>query len=352
MENRKPDGMTPLSASRIKTLENCSWLYWVNYHLKLPQIQNEGAKKGDICHRVFELLLDKKHNKKFKKIITSDSITEIPAIERLIKIYAKKLQLELNHEKSLQIHRMIMVGLKTDFFVKGGKIISPEYKFEIYNENPEYLIKGFIDKPAVKKDTIIIDDFKSSKKKYEGEDNESNIQAMMYSLASTKLWPDKKPLVRFIFLQFPEEPLMPVSFNSDTLKGFEYYLASIQKRVNEFSEGCATRDFAFDKANVGAGEFKGKLICGYATYPNQKKKDGNPMWHCPYKFAFHYYAIKKNDVLVYTTFDANVVLKEGETIHPMKYDGCPKFRNVLNNFDTPTISIKGKPEFVNVLDDF
>jgi len=32
-----------LSASRIKTLETCSWVYWNNYHAKIPQTQNDGS---------------------------------------------------------------------------------------------------------------------------------------------------------------------------------------------------------------------------------------------------------------------------------------------------------------------
>ena len=49
-----------LSASRLKTLETCSWSYWCNYHLKLPQKQNEGALRGTVCHLVFEMLVKKK----------------------------------------------------------------------------------------------------------------------------------------------------------------------------------------------------------------------------------------------------------------------------------------------------
>ena len=56
-----------LSASRLKTLETCSWSYWCNYHLKLPQKQNEGALRGTVCHLVFEMLVKKKHKKRLIK---------------------------------------------------------------------------------------------------------------------------------------------------------------------------------------------------------------------------------------------------------------------------------------------
>ena len=34
-----------LSASRIKTLQSCSWSYYSNYVLKLPQTNNSGAMR-------------------------------------------------------------------------------------------------------------------------------------------------------------------------------------------------------------------------------------------------------------------------------------------------------------------
>jgi len=52
MDNPK----TALSASRIKTVEGCSWLYWCKYKLKLPDASNDGAKRGSICHLIFEHL--------------------------------------------------------------------------------------------------------------------------------------------------------------------------------------------------------------------------------------------------------------------------------------------------------
>jgi hypothetical protein len=354
MENEKPS-LKALSASRIKTLENCSWLYWVTYHLKLPQIQNDGAKKGEVCHSIFELLLSPKHKEKFNQIVKIGSVAAIKSVERLIRRYLKKLELDsLDSKLFLQIDQMIMVGLKTDFFVKGGKLVAPEFKFDIINETPKYYIRGFIDKPYLTDKSVIIDDFKSSKKKFSGEDEESNVQAMIYSLAALKLWPDKTPRVRFIFLQFPDDPMMKVKFSKDSLKGFEYYLAETQEKVDSFSEKEAKRGFAFDKEDSKAGEFKGRLICGRASFLGQKKKDGTIMWHCPYKFGFKYYALKKDGTVLKSAFKKEKLQpKEGEVVEEMTYDGCPRFNNVLNTFGNTIVQeIRGKLKSVNVLDDF
>jgi hypothetical protein len=354
MENEKPN-LKALSASRIKTLENCSWLYWSTYHLKLPQIQNDGAKKGEVCHSIFELLLSPKHKKKFDIITKNGSVYSVKSIWRLVRNYLKRLELDyLDPKLTLQIDQMIMVGLKSDFFVKGGTLVAPEFKFDIFNEEPRYYIKGFIDKPFIKDKVVIIDDFKSSKKKFTGEDEESNVQAMIYSLAAKKLWPDKTPKVRFIFLQFPDDPLMKVSFSKDSLKGFEYYLAEIQEQVDNFNEKDAKKAFAYDKEAATGGEFKGKLLCGFASSPDEKKKDGTKKWHCPYKFAFKYYVLKKDGVIVKSAFgEDKLKVKEGESIEEMTYEGCPKFRNVLNTFgDTPIQPLRAKLKPTNVLDDF
>lgn len=357
MEGKIPDKeqLTPISASRIKTLENCSWMYWSNYHLKLPQKQNDGARKGDFCHQVFEHLLNKKHFKKFKTIIKKDSVTAVPSISRFILRVAKKNGLELTPEILKQLDQMILVGLKNDFFVKGGILVEPEYRFDILSESPKYHLKGFMDKPFIRGDEIIIDDFKSSKKKFEGEDEESNLQALFYSLAATKIWPQLTPTVRFIFLQFPDDPMMEVKFSKDTLKGFEFYLEQVQYQVSNFSEKDAKKNFAADIEPSGK-EFKGRLLCGFAKFPGQKKKDGSPMWHCPYAFAFDYFIVKKpTGEFAYSALkQESIKLKPGEKIERAHYEGCPKFKNALDSFHTaPTkLELKGKTKLLNVLDDF
>ena len=58
-----------LSASKIKTLKSCSWLYWCKYHLKLPDKTNDGALKGEIVHLVFECLGKERHRKHYDNIL-------------------------------------------------------------------------------------------------------------------------------------------------------------------------------------------------------------------------------------------------------------------------------------------
>ena len=223
-----------LSASRIKTLETCSWVYWNNYHTKVPQRSNDGSDRGTICHTIFELLLNKRHLKNYKRIIKKNAIDGDKGVDKLVKKLSAKVKLDESNYKLL--NDMILVGLKNDFFGEGGEIVKPEYDFDIANEEPKYHIKGFIDKPIKIKKEMHIIDYKSSKYKFRGDDLEANIQAMMYSLASKKLWPKLKPIVKFLFLRFPKQPIQELVFTDEQIKGFEHYLEHINDYINKFNE--------------------------------------------------------------------------------------------------------------------
>ena len=262
-----------LSASRIKTLETCSWVYWNNYHTKVPQRSNDGSDRGTICHTVFELLLNKRHLKNYKRIIKKNAIDGDKGVDKLVKKLSAKVKLDESNYKLL--NDMILVGLKNDFFGEGGEIIKPEYDFNIQNDEPKYHIRGFIDKPIKIKKEMHIIDYKSSKYKFRGDDLEANIQAMMYSLASKKLWPKLKPIVKFLFLRFPKQPIQELVFDDNQIKGFEHYLEHINDYVNKFDEESARSNFAVDSV-------KNKWMCQVGG------------WKCPYKDPYKYY-VKVND---------------------------------------------------------
>jgi len=322
MEN---ENLKILSASRIKTLETCSWVYWNNYHTKVPQSQNDGALRGTICHTIFELLLSPKHKNHFDKIIKKNSIKGSKPVTRLVK--RLKAKVGLNESNFELLDQMILVGLKNDFFGEGGKIVKPEYSFEIKNDQPKYHIKGFIDKPIKKKKEMHIIDYKSSKYKFRGDDLEANIQAMMYSLASKKLWPKLKPIVKFLFLRFPKQPIQELSFTEEQINGFEYYLEHINDYINNFNEDSA-------KANFAADNEKNKWMCQIGG------------WKCPYKDPFEYYVkLNKNNEIIETSLQNNFKDLSGFTVEKRKYQGCPKWNT----------NSKRKDEFLektNKTDDF
>lgn len=298
-----------LSASRVKTLETCSWIYWCKYHLNLPDKSNDGALRGTICHSVFEILVKKRHKKHFTLMMTNGLIKSSPAIDRLVIKLLKKSEI-YTEENYKMIDEMILVGLKNDFFGgKGGRIDKPEQEFNIENESPEYKIRGFIDKPILydKKKTVKIVDYKSSKYKFRGDDLKSNLQAMMYSLASKKIWPGYKPIIEFLFLRHPKQPLQQLEFTDEQIGGFERYLEHVNGIVNGFSEKDSNSNFAFsDKKN--------KWMCGVGS------------WVCPFKNSFEYYSLVEDGKVIKSSFKNDLeVSSENQKIEKKTYSGCPKF---------------------------
>ena len=110
-----PELQTPLSASRIKTAQSCSWLYWCKYKLKLPDKSNDGARRGSICHLVFEVLGAKGRKKYYNKIIKSQDVFAVPSIERLILKHATREGID-DPENVELMKDMIFNGLSYDFF--------------------------------------------------------------------------------------------------------------------------------------------------------------------------------------------------------------------------------------------
>ena len=323
--------LIPISASRLKVCKDCSWLYWSKYHLKLPDTTNKGALSGTCCHTVFECLLNPRHREKHAAILTVPAtIKNCPAIDRYVRTYCQKYKLDNDSYKL--IDAMIVVGLAYDFYCEKGNAgnLMPERKFDITNQEPRYRIMGFIDKTAEyqQKGLLRIVDYKSSKRQFEGKDLDSNVQAMMYSLAARTFAPDLQPIVEFIFLQFPASPVQRLKFSEATLTGFEHYLADVSKKLSKFGLKEAMSDYAADKDMPDEG-FSGPLMCGRAKEKGEMKKDGTPKYACQYKFPFRYFSLCREDGTAISSAFSEDDLKpdeaKGEFVVALNYLGCPRW---------------------------
>jgi hypothetical protein len=323
-----------LSASRIKTLQSCSWIYNCNYHLKLPQKNNSGAKRGTIAHLIFEVLANPRHSKYLKEIETSNTCLKISSIFKLIKKTAKKEKLDLNEDvpplkkggetiSCLKcIDEMIIVGLRFDFLDSLTNLIGSEIEFDFENESPKYRIGGFIDRVFEKNNQLIIRDFKSSKQLFKGEELTSNMQAMIYALAMRKKYGEQYQdiLVKFLFLRYPQKPEQDCpQFSQQELDGFEYFLEYISKYLQNFDETKAL-------SNLAAHSYEKKWMC--------KTKSG---WKCPYIDKFEYKVLLDNNKKIIKSIHAdeefsNAEIKDGMTIEARIYEGCPAWKKD-NEFD-------------------
>jgi hypothetical protein len=204
---------------------------------------------------------------------------------------------------------MIVVGLQYDFFgPKGSEVIGIEEKFLLDKTDPTYKAMGFIDKVVKKGKKIRIVDYKSSKYKFKGEELTSNIQAMMYTLAAHKMWPDIKDIVvEFLFLRFPKSASQEIRVTEEQLAGFEHYLEHVYKIINKFTEPDAKLNYAADSQHS-------QWLC----------KAGKT-WRCPYLDPVDYYVLKNEEgEVVKSAFkEEDLKIKDSHTIEKMHYVGCP-----------------------------
>jgi len=306
-----------LSASKIKTAESCSWLYYSKYILRLPDTGNSGSSRGTICHLIFELLLNDRHKKYFDDLCSGKAgVIKNPCIHRLILKHAKKLKVDDEENLDL-IYDMIQTGLQTDFYCEGAISVEPEKEFLF--EEKDYLLNGFIDKLAFyDENKCKISDYKSSKKKFSKEEIDFNLQNLIYSLAVYK---EKNiiPDVDFIFLKFKKQAIQQAPKpTKEQLAGFEAYLSYIAKQLASFDEKSST-------SSLAATSVKKKWMCG---------SDVEGKWICPSRLPVVYYiGLDDKDKFVKSSFDRKD-LEDNEKIvliNKIDYKGCPFWRK-----DDPT----------------
>ena len=346
MSNSFARELTPLSASRVKKLQACSWSYWCTYKLKLPEKSNEGASRGTICHLIFELLGRRRHLKHYEQIILKDSVFESPPIKRLILYHAKKL--EVNDEANLNlIDDMILAGLHFDFF--GGRkgkpstaISEKSFDITVQESNKYYRIRGFIDKLFLYKNNTeaIIRDFKSSKSIYKGHELDDNLQDLLYTLAVKKIFPKiDKSITQFLFLKFDLEGKgnleMPVISDAE-LEGLEIFLSQIQGDIQNFNEKAAHSNFAATQGYPKDGTFGGLLMCGKDGFKQSYGKavrdaEGNKIkaYICPFRKPMDYYVFfNESGKIIKSCFtddfpDTLSRLPSTVSFEKRSYAGCP-----------------------------
>ena len=156
---------------------------------------------------------------------------------------------------------------------------------------------------------------------FKGEELESNIQAMMYSLAVRKKYAKQKEvLVKFLFLRYPDNPERECPhFTEEQLIGFEHYLEYLNGYLTNFDEKKG-------KSNFAANDFAKKWMC--------QTKSG---WRCPYLDPIDYKVLldKDNRIIKSTFADKEFKIsdvKKDYRIETRRYEGCPAWSKSNNDF--------------------
>ena len=314
-----------ISKSRIEQYEKCSWAYWCKYHLKIPDFKHQRTMIGTVVHSILESMI----NPKRKKIVTSikkkKDIYSYGPMRRFVQSLARREELE-NIEWDL-INDLVLLAFNLDFYgKKGAKLRKPEEEFKHHNENPRYNIYGFIDLPIEYKNKVTIRDYKCGKRKPSADEKLFNIQSIIYDLALKKQGETRQIESEFQYLDHPDDPIEHGTIlDEEEMEGFEYVLADYQEKFENFDEKQAYKNFAADK-EPRKDTFEGKLCCGFAKFAGHKKKDGNPMFYCAFKFAFDYFALyNKEGKLIKTQKESFDKIPDQWYQKKHRYSGCPKF---------------------------
>jgi len=329
MDNNKPT--VALSASKIKTLQTCSWLYHCNYEIKLPQGSNDGARRGSCVHEILELLTKNRHKKYIDLIASAEQPCEVKAIEKLMTAKFKKLELEkvepvkplsgkVSNETNWDcVWNMLKFTIQKEYLDIGDKkIIHSEYEFDMENESPRYKVRGFIDRLSEEDGVIEILDFKGSARKFKGDEESSNVQAMIYSLVARKIWKHyKRYRANFFFMRFKKDPYQCNEFSDEELKGFESYLEYVTEIIENFDSKTAV-------SNMASESKEKSWLCGRGK------------WQCPYKKPFFFFVVEDEAGKQLSSHlshkeaeEAALKIKDKKVNIEMKhYHGCPSWKTL------------------------
>jgi RecB family exonuclease len=301
-----------ISASGLKSLEKCSYAFYLTRYLKLPEKTWPRTHVGTIVHSILEMLRLEKHRKHYEAVMLYGSIYGSKAIERLVKFWIYKVKLASDLVGDLDPMAMLVLN-KTNFMDIGAtETFPPEHEFTLNLPNGA-VIRGYIDRLARHGDVMKIWDYKSQRERFTSNELTNNFQAMTYQLYVWKHF--KLPAeVTFVQLRHPPTSRTPQKHlqivppaTPDQLAGFEEYLEHIYQVLQGFGLKEAYSNFCNDFGFC-------KNVCTFFK-------------------PFRYISVKKKDTkeLVGNYMIDNVPqLKDNEYSEELEFSGCPKHNGFSN----------------------
>ena len=259
------DSKIKISPSKCKTYCDCSNKFYLNYIEKVPQPSQIFFDLGTLAHFILELL--NKNAKRLdivKKIIEADSLDVYPNIQKIILKHINRYKLGV--EDAIKIEKWVLCGLKNNYLHEGAISVETEKYFSIDIGN-NLILNGFIDKLALYSDRICIQDFKSSKSRYSGDDKTANIQSALYIYAAKQLYPQyeyKDIGFNFIFLNFAKNPIIEIKYSKDQIEGTLEWVRYIGGLMHQWQDTDRYKNLAIDDFKTKWQCFsKGDFKCGY-----------------------------------------------------------------------------------------
>ena len=317
-----------ISASSIKTLNTCNFLFYYSYLLRGETFLSPKTVLGSCVHEVFEALSNKRHRHLVEELL-NQSNPNVFTITPLYKLVTKILKRnKLTDKMWLKDANMLIVnGLREDFYQdKAISHFKAEHEFWIKEKDLE--VRGFIDRAAIYPPTekyplgyVVCRDFKSQKELFTKDELDFNIQALIYQWALYR--ETGLPIfIEFVMLRHGIRQIVPWS-SEDKIKGTISYLEYVSKYVNAF-------DIQKAKQNLAADDPNKEWLCGkWAKAKDQLKKDGQPYFSCWARWPRTMYSVFKEDGdIKYTTDDpSSIKSDEWDNVKSFKFGGCPAFNH-------------------------
>lgn len=252
--------VTNLRNSSISTYDMCEHKFYISFNLGLQDKGNAKATKGNVAHKVLELLAQKKlcdqnNTTSFEDdLLGGMEITQCEDYLNLLDLafnyYAETTDFDLNHSDYLECKSSVEKALSYnhgEFDPRRRRIISPEKRFDIEIKKPwakykynlpsgevldGYLtLKGTIDlvtESYVSPNVIEIIDWKTGRSKDWATDQEKDykylkekdLQLKLYHYAATQLYPDIEDIFITIFFINHGGPFT-IDFSRSDLKDTE-----------------------------------------------------------------------------------------------------------------------------------
>ncbi len=312
-----------LSASRLKSLKQCSWKFWLNEVVRLPEATHPKTIVGSIAHSILEALKKARHRKHYEMVMNQyeyefveQSVYNSPAITRLIRFWLHRNP-TVTEELAAAIDEMVLLVLnQTNFLDEGAtQVFDPEHEF-LFKIAGKYEIRGFLDRLAIFGDKAKITDYKTQGTKFTQAELDENIQAAIYQMYVYKYFGVLSE-VEFVMLRHPPTSRTPQKHlqivpakTPEELHGIEIYLEHMGHVFQDF-----TIEFARNNILGNDPDTKKRSFCQYV---------------CKFKDPFSYQSVLDSEGKMVNNYAMNetVKLKPDQSLEIKHHKGCPAFHNV------------------------
>ncbi len=307
-----------VSASRLKTLKECTVSFWYQEIVNLPEATHWKTKVGSLVHLLFECCLNPRRASLLRAALKDDTwrATDQPELARFIRWQLHRMGVTLSSvDEVSELLRVAFLAIKPHFDAYFAVLDAGQpAPFAYYTERRfkmqvgEATMSGFIDLLLVWPDRALVIDLKSQREKWVRADVPNNVQAIIYQLACLREFGFVPP-VEFIMLRhppskrFPHNHIQSVAAPSRAhLMGLESYVESMYGVVNRFTAEDAL------------------------AHPHDD--EGFCIRVCQFYKPFTYWArVKQGDAArvpleTYLPADKPETVAEGEELVPMEHKGC------------------------------